>query len=812
MTNRLSQHTIYIMQKRLLAAFLIIFVMLTAAGSALAQTAAGLSMSVQPAFGGEFKYGHWLPVFVTLENSVSDLNAELRAQITGQSGQLNFVVPAELPTGSRKRFTLYTLPNNFSRSIKVDLVQDDAELTSQTVDIASVPNDRYFIGVIGDETANLSVLSSIKLPGRRDNPELLNITLAEIPDRAEGLSLFDALILNAVDTGQLSPNQQSALQQWVVSGGRLVLGGGSSTALTLSGLPHDLQPVTLLGQQEVSALPALEQYADRAIPMAGPFLLAAVEPVEEAATQLSETINNTGQLPLIVERKLGRGSIDFIALDITGAPFSDWAGVTDFAERLLSPGAAWPDNLPPDVAPHQMRDSQITSALSNLPTLDLPSIRFLGILLIGYIILVGPLNYLVLRRLDRLAWAWITIPLLTLAFTGLAYSVSYQLRGSDIIVNQLSIMELSQDGQVTDTQTYVGIFSPSRQAYNVEVEGRPLLRPLGEGYYDPWSGEVRVGNMSVVQSEPAQVSGLTVNQWSIQSFVAETSLPNPPQLEAQIDIDRERLTGRLVNQSPNTLEDVVIIFNMDFQKLGDIAPGQSVAIDFDFTTQRDVISGFGSYMIYQDQLNQAGLESSEINFKQRVLDSTAFNQSYRQDTSGVTILGWYGDSPLTVTLEGHDITSQKTSLVYGQLPVVFDKTHISLPPAFSRSESVLTTGQTGSCDYGTGIQGYYIDRGSAEVKLTLPDSIRQVEPKQLDLYVQTDGGAWGELPEIELYDNNSSEWITLEQPQFGQNPISQPQRYYDATSAVMRLRLSRDADQGGSGCVFVSLAFEGERS
>ncbi|MCB0212464.1 MAG: hypothetical protein KDJ52_24185 [Anaerolineae bacterium] len=801
------------MQKRLLAALLIIFIALTAAGSALAQTAAGLSMTVQPAFGGDFKYGRWLPIFVTLENSGSDLKAELRARITSQSGQLNFVVPAELPAGSHKRFTLYTLPNNFSRSIKVDLVQDDTELTSQTVEISSVPNDRYFIGVIGDETANLSVLSSINLPGRRDNPELLNITLAEIPDRAEGLTLFDALILNAVDTGQLSPNQQSALQQWVVSGGRLVLGGGSRTALTLSGLPDALQPVTLSGQQELSALPALEQYADRAIPMTGPFLLAATKPVEAAATLLSETVNGSDQLPLIVEHKLGKGHVDFIALDLTSAPFSDWAGVTDFTERLLSPGAAWPNNLPPDIAPHQMRDSQITSALSNLPTLDLPSIRFLGILLIGYIILVGPLNYLLLRWLDRLAWAWITIPLLTLAFSGMAYGVSYQLRGSDIIVNQLSVMELSQDGQVTDTETYVGIFSPSRRAYNVEVSGRPLLRPLGEGYYDPWSGEVRVGNMSVVQSEPAQVSGLTVNQWSIQSFVAETALPDPPQLEAQLDINRERLTGQLINQSSNTLEDVVIIFNMDFQKLGNIPPGQTIDIDFDFTTQRDVISGFGSYMIYQEELNQPGLESSQINFKQRVLDSTIFNQSYSRDTGGVTVLGWYDDSPLTVTLQGQEITSQKTSLLYGQLPVAFDETDISLPPAFSHSESLLTTGQTGTCDYGTGIQGYYIDRGTAEVKLTLPDSIRQVEPARLDLYVQTDGGVWGELPKIELYDNTSSAWITLEQPQFGQNPITQPQHYYDPAAASLRVRLSRDDNaQGGSGCVFVSLAFEGERS
>lgn len=812
LTNHLSQPTINSMQKLRIATLMLILLALTVAGSASAQSAAGLSMTVQPAFGGQFKYGRWLPIFVTVENSGPDLKAELQAKITGQSGQLTFALPAELPTGSRKRFTLYTLPNNFSRSIKVDLVQGDDTLAGQTVAVDSVRNDRYFIGTVGEGSAALGLLSSIDLPGRQASPDLLDIALAEVPDRAEGLALFDTLILNDIDTGRLNPNQQSALQQWVAGGGRLVIGGGSGAALNLAGLPDELRPVTLTGQQELSALPALEEYAGRSIPIPGPFLLAAVEPVAGAVTLLTEEGTGGGDLPLIVERSLGHGWVDFVALDLTGAPFSDWAGITDFAERLLSPGAAWPEFLPPDIAPEQMRDSQISSALTSLPTLELPSIRVLTILLVGYILLVGPLNYLLLRRFDRLAWAWITIPMLTLAFSGLVFGLSYQLRGSDIIVNQLSLLELSRDGRVTDSRTYVGVFSPSRQAYDVTVEGRPLLRPLGEGNYNPWSGEVRAGTMRVIQSEPAQVSGLTVNQWSIQSFVAETQLVEPPQIDADLNVERERITGRLVNQSADTIEDAVILFNTDFQKLGDIGPGQAVDINLDFTKRSGFPGGFGSYMLYQDDLSRRGLESAEINFKQRVLDSTVFDQAYRTDAVGVTLLGWTDNSPLTVTLAGQQVTSQKASLLYGQLPVEFDETNISLPPIFSRSQAVNTTGQSGTCNYGSGTEGYYIERGAAEVKLSLPDSIRRVEPARLDLYLQSDGGAWVESPHVELYNRTAGEWVRLEQSRFGQNSIEPPLEYYDPDEASLLVRLTRDDNAQSGGCLFVSLAFEGVRS
>ena len=52
-----------------------------------------------------------------------------------------------------------------------------------------------------------------------------------------------------------------------------------------------------------------------------------------------------------------------------------------------------------------------------MPALALPSIEGLLLLLLGYIVLIGPINYLVLRRLDRREWAWVTMPLLVVGFT-----------------------------------------------------------------------------------------------------------------------------------------------------------------------------------------------------------------------------------------------------------------------------------------------------------------------------------------------------------------------------------------------------------
>lgn len=768
-----------------------------------AQAQTGLTMTAEPAYGGRFKYGQWLPVFVTIENNGPALQAEVRLEVSGRSGELEFSAPAELAAGAHKRIILYTLPNNFSRAIRVELVAGDEIVAERTVRVSVLPNDRYVIGLITTGSAKINLLSSIELPGRRHNPETFTLPLSHIPDRAEGLALFNTLILNDVDTARLSPGQQRALTGWTLNGGRLIVGGGAAAVRTLSGLPPQLQPVSLSGQQEVTSLTALAEYAGESIPQAGPFLLAESQPVSAANILLA---HETGP-PLLVEMEAGTGFVDFIALDLNQAPFNNWTGLIPFAEKILSPGAAWPNQLPTDVEPALIQDSTMASALNNLPALDLPSIRFLGILLAGYIILVGPVNYLILRWQDRMTWAWLTIPALTVAFSGVAYGIGFQLRGSDIIVNQVSLIELSDSGRPADMRTYVGLFSPRRQSYNVAVGGEGLIRPLGEGYYDPWQSNIEVGSMRVVQGDPARVRGLTVNKWSMQSFVVEsTPAADLPRISARLQAGFDSLAGQLENQSDYILRDVIVIFQRQFQKLGDLSPGQSVEIKLNFEEQAWMKGGFGSYMLFQDELSGPGPRNRRIQFKQQVLDSTIFNYNTGDPkiSHSVYLVAWLDESPLPVSVEEREIAYQQSTLLYGQLPVSFAEG--SIPPGFSRAEMLASSGDSGPC-YTPGSDSYHLYQGTVELEISLPDKTRNLRPARLDLYISTDGG-WQEPPEISLYDWTSGEWEILEEARFGANPVAD--RFYNRAEAAVRLRASQENPGLGGGCLFFELAFAGE--
>ena len=63
----------------------------------------------------------------------------------------------------------------------------------------------------------------------------------------------------------------------------------------------------------------------------------------------------------------------------------------------------------------------MSGALSTLPALDVPPAELLLVVIVAYILLIGPISYFVLRRIDRRELAWVTAPILVVVFTACSY-------------------------------------------------------------------------------------------------------------------------------------------------------------------------------------------------------------------------------------------------------------------------------------------------------------------------------------------------------------------------------------------------------
>ena len=783
-------------------------------------------MQAQPAFEGHFKYGEWLPVWIYLENDASDVSAEVRIQVPGSSGGMTFVAPVELPTTSRKRLSLYILPNNFSRQLDVQLLSQNQLLASQSISVKPHPPINYLVGLVAPERGALSLVNNIVISGQERSKVLVDLSLSELPDRFEGLRSFDLLIINDTDTSALTPQQAKALETWVEQGGRLVIGGGVGAQNTLSGLTESILPFSFNGTAELEDVSSLEAYASEQnqsayrIRVPGPFVAATGE-----STSASVIITQE-EIPLLLEWTHGSGYVDFLALDLSASPFDAWNGTTPFWEKLVAPGSVYPSWMPPDVSSRQQIASQMPYALSNLPMLDLPSTKNLALLLGLYIIFVGPANYFVLRKQKRLHLAWITIPVITILFSIAAFGLGYALHGSDIFLNKIAVINLGPDGKA-NVNSYMGLFSPSRSDYEVQVQADGLISPLGS-YYEPWSSapppSTSSRGMVFYQGNPARVSGLNVEQWSMQSFMTEGLDIDFGQVTSDLSLEGNTLAGNVKNKSPYLLSDAVIVLGRSFTRLNDIPPGAETRVNLNLDDLSNPSFGTSiSYRLFEQQLPTNGLNdaSRQVEVKRIVVESiferTSASSKWISGNpmsprpnlfQGPVLIAWLDEAPPEVRIAGQSPAQQTTAMLLEPLTYsVPDTGRIDLPVG-SIPGSLSVIPRDGSTCGDPSATAVYIYKGEAIFEYNLPINSQDVYIENLKLAVWSDSGFFSP-PSIALFDWPAQTWIPLEGVSMGVNLIPDASKFVSSSGKIQISLSSNDDFQGG--CYYLDMGMEGYR-
>lgn len=771
---------------------------------------ADVLMQITPALGGHVKYGEWLPLHVQLTNNGGDVEAEIQANIHGSNGQVIYAAPAHLPSGARKEIVLYIQPPSFIKTATVRLVSGDQILVEAEVDLTAHPRSHYLIGVLTNSPDAFSSLNGMALTGR-DQVHTIPLALTTFPQRAEPLRSLDAIILAGVDTSPLAPAQADALRMWVERGGRLLIGGGVGAQRTLVGLPEALRPVAPGEILDVTTLQSLSEFTGDPIQVPGPFPVAAPAQVH------GRVLIEEEEIPLLVQDYLSEGWIGYLALDPTASPFDAWVGALAFWKRLLEPGAALDINLPQDIPERVLESEQMGYALTNLPSLELPSVRWLILLLGLYIVLVGPINFLVLRRLQRPSLAWITIPVLTLLFSVGSFGLGYSLRGRDAIIHQITILPLYESSATTPANTvaraYVGIFSPSRRDYNLSVSGDALIGPLFQANVqpwssrEPWSGDVTT-QLNVLQGNPSIVRGMAVNQWAMQSFQAEKRLtPADEFLDTDLILGTESVRGTIHNHLDAPLQNVIVLLGNRFAHLGDVPASEAVEVDIPFEITRSG-APFPWSLFENEQAMGIDRSSREAQLRQTILQAV-FHTNWGPPKAPITpmLMAWTDVNVLNVEIEQVRASRQATTFIVQRLSLPVEAGHVTLPPGILSGNLLTSEGEAGTC--GPAGQVYLAD-GEVTLAYQLPPNLQGIQPTRLTLQASSDGGAWETSPDVALYDWGENAWVQLEpfEPDTVQ-VIATPERFVDQAGGGLHLRAGY-ADRAGGKCYQFDVGLEGE--
>lgn len=505
---------------------------------------------MQAANEGRVRQGGWVTIVVDVTNQGGEISGQVVAELDGEFPHPQYVVPYTLPAGGRKRIPV-TLQNMGNSRVSVKLYADNQLVRDQKLDLTLLAPQAILVGVLSSDELGIPGLSQMQSADQ--SAQVVRLSATTLADSATLLEDFDVIALSRFDSASLSPEQLRALEVWVGRGGTLLLAGGPEWKRTLGSLPAALQPGEVTGVRQVELAPLGE--------LAGqPF--TGVGSVSELRLTRGQALLSTGATPLVTSTSVGAGRVLYLAFDPGLNPFVGWPGQVQMLTRLL---AATPRTM---AFPGE-QDWAMNEALQMLPDWGLPGFWTVALLLVGYLLLVGPVNYLILKRMDKREWAWASVPALSVLFVGAVYLVGFG-RHQPLITHLITVTELSAGPGAATMDSHLGIYAPSFERLNLTVAGARLVKPAQRGPApDNVTARVVAGDRTTV--ELRALSSYSMGGLSMQQDISVSG-----SLElVEAKLEGGVLTGRIANSLLQPVNDVTLTMGGTAHSVGRLEPGQT---------------------------------------------------------------------------------------------------------------------------------------------------------------------------------------------------------------------------------------------
>lgn len=433
--------------------------------------------------GGLGRVGCWMPI--QLEASGCQSGSEIRVVVVVSDARgdhcADTVAKTKSDSSGRIAISSVFMTGRLDGTINVRLMGDgDRILWEQVVRGQTVPDSEHNVNLsVSAAPAEIEpVQTSLKLM-RHDPTSLVTIgvpealaslanelaaaessrenlavmpleSIADVPESSRGLDCADFLYL--VDAYELSETQRLAVEEWVTAGGHLIVSCGVGLPELLhSSVGGWLQPVfqiepTVMLSQDLSALQnyvsgssQLQTYR-KAVPL--------LQLRSAQAWSVVDSING----PLMQRVSYGAGQITLLAVDLNEKPVNQWLSLPQLYEMLIfghqvdtSENRASRSGR---ISSSGVSDlsTQMAAVSDAIPDTQRWSTWNVMLLIVAFLIIIGPLDYLlVVRLLQKPHMTWLTFPILIASACYLAWSW-VAVRGAPLIVRQVDVLDVAQPG------------------------------------------------------------------------------------------------------------------------------------------------------------------------------------------------------------------------------------------------------------------------------------------------------------------------------------------------------------------------------
>lgn len=559
--------------------------------STQASAAATLEVKATAGISGKAKYQSVVPLQVTVKNNGADFSGDMAINSANSYEAASaIVVPIDIAAGEEKTFTFYQdgladysysdadlfafYEGSIEKGKKV-AYKGTKRLQSNFLDPSAT-----FIYTLTDKSDRLSAFLRLSTFVVQSSVEVFNINQLKdytFPEDSQGLAMANVIVVDEVAIADLTQKQQESLLKWVQDGGTLLLGAADQIDAT-AGILKEYLPLSLSQEMTSISAEALTKLSGGGI-FTQPISVYSSTSSEESLPVLTE--NNT---VLAAKKKIGSGEIIQTAFSLGDQPLASMDGYAALIAKMIDI-----QNISQQGMMRQGQSSldQISYELRNInelfPSFEV-SVSYMLIVIILYILIIGPLLYVVLKKMDKREHAWWIIPSISIVLSIVLFIVGAKDRIVQPQVQQSAFYKVNEDSSVNGY--YVESILTNRSGDFV-VNADQNTTAIALRNYNNFTGTMGALHESSYIKENANGSTLTLRDlsyWSVQSFGGKTSAQNMGKMDIDITLKNEKLTGTVKNNFPFTLKDVTLISGVKEVKLGDIEANGTLQVNKELKT------------------------------------------------------------------------------------------------------------------------------------------------------------------------------------------------------------------------------------
>ncbi len=505
-----------------------------------------------------------------------------------------------LSAGEAKTFHLTPTSIGSNGKVIIQIENERGKVVYQETDEITLESggSKVSIGILSDDYSALSYFDGIgmTIDSSQAITSIFELNQNNFPEDAMGLAMLQYMVIDNFDTATLSEKQYEALKSWVQDGGVLILGLGSHYQNVLhcfndSFLTGTLgtlskKNVTFEGAEDAIQLDCID------------FQLEGGEPL--AAHGMMEGAAYT--------KEMGLGRVIVLGYSMGMEPITSSPDKQAFAKVIIEHGKM--ESTAARFYGNYASRDEVYSGVEVAKLADnskRPSVLLYGFILFVYVVLVGPILYVVLKALGKREKIWMAIPIVTLAFTFIIYLTGFMYRLNKPLVSTFTVVQLQEHARTE--KIYTNIVCPKPKEYAIQfAEGYTGFRKnSNEYYYSMFDSNTEEGVYDYMLKKNGACTEMLLNctepfqQTSVA--VSHNGDNNIGTIDSKLTCYTTGFKGTVTNNTCYDLQDVVVTFENYFCMVGDVKKGETVAIDPSKIVVAQAYGTFESYYPTQQIYN-----------------------------------------------------------------------------------------------------------------------------------------------------------------------------------------------------------------